>query len=120
MGILEARKSGHVPIVVPRLRSLGEVVDDHQVAFCRHLAESGDVLLAEDEVTLSDILDRVVATPEQCRVSGASQTELARPGKAIANFSAIADELMAQARPARRLRVLQGRPRSDKGAGFPR
>ncbi|HBW18037.1 MAG TPA: glycosyl transferase family 28, partial [Actinobacteria bacterium] len=34
------------PVVVPRLRRLGEVVDDHQVDFCAKLAELGRVQLA--------------------------------------------------------------------------
>ena len=35
MGIVEARRLGHKPLAVPRMRSLGEVVDDHQMPFCR-------------------------------------------------------------------------------------
>lgn len=40
---------GKKPIVVPRHRSLGEHVDDHQVKFCRRAADRGDLYLAEDE-----------------------------------------------------------------------
>ncbi len=45
--IADAWQRGQVPIVVPRLRRLGEVVDDHQVDFCRKLAGLGRVRLAD-------------------------------------------------------------------------
>lgn len=68
MGIVEARRSGVVPIAVPRRRALGEVVDDHQRAFCRQLAEEGDLLLAEDEPSLRVALERVLANPGAYRI----------------------------------------------------
>ena len=37
--VLSAVRAGHTPIVVPRLRRLGEHVDDHQVELTRALAE---------------------------------------------------------------------------------
>ncbi len=37
--VLSATRVGHSPIVVPRLRRLGEHVDDHQVELTRALAE---------------------------------------------------------------------------------
>lgn len=41
--ILCARRAGHLPIVVPRFKELGEHVDDHQVELTRALAERGEV-----------------------------------------------------------------------------
>lgn len=41
--VLSAVRAGHTPIVVPRLRRLGEHVDDHQVELTRALAEHGAV-----------------------------------------------------------------------------
>lgn len=41
--ILCARRAGHLPIVVPRYRELGEHVDDHQVELTRALAERDEV-----------------------------------------------------------------------------
>lgn len=40
------------PIVVPRRRQYGEVVDDHQLLFGRRLAERGDIDIAESEDAL--------------------------------------------------------------------
>jgi UDP-N-acetylglucosamine transferase subunit ALG13 len=61
--ILGARHVGAVPIVVPRRQGLGEHVDDHQVAFCRRLADEGGVFLAETEADLYALLDRVATDP---------------------------------------------------------
>ena len=42
--VLCARRAGHVPVVVPRLRQLGEHVDDHQAEFTRTLEAAGEVI----------------------------------------------------------------------------
>ena len=55
--IADAWARGQVPIVVPRLRRFGEVVDDHQVAFCSKLAELGRIRLAQESSGLADLLD---------------------------------------------------------------
>ncbi|MGC8000415.1 glycosyltransferase, partial [Salmonella enterica] len=39
--IADANRAGHRPIVVPRDPRLGEVVDDHQVAFGEFMAARG-------------------------------------------------------------------------------
>lgn len=52
---------GRKPIVVPRSPALGEVVDDHQAAFCRRIAAAQLAVLAEDEASLHDALDKAVA-----------------------------------------------------------
>jgi len=62
-GIMETRAAGLRPIVMPRRGSLGEHVDDHQLAFSRFLAEHDLVTLAEESPDLFDALDRVVADP---------------------------------------------------------
>jgi UDP-N-acetylglucosamine transferase subunit ALG13 len=60
-GIIDSLVSGRRPIAVPRLASLDEVVDDHQVAFCRHLARIGQIEIAEDAETLHHALDLCLA-----------------------------------------------------------
>ena len=42
--IVAARRAGHVPIVVPRLKRFGEHVDDHQEQLTRALVASGKVV----------------------------------------------------------------------------
>ena len=64
MSVVEARAEGRLPITVPRLAKLGEVVDDHQVAFCRQLAEVGSLALAETEEQVRELLDQALARPE--------------------------------------------------------
>ena len=45
--IIQAVKLGKVPIAMPRRPDLGEHVDDHQVTFCRELAEMSKLILLE-------------------------------------------------------------------------
>ncbi len=58
--ILCARRVGHVPIVVPRLRRYRETVDDHQLEFARALALDGKVVCVDD-------LDRLAETVARAR-----------------------------------------------------
>lgn len=46
--VMTALLCGKRPVVVPRLRRHGEAVDDHQLAFGRHLAGAGLAVLVED------------------------------------------------------------------------
>jgi len=65
MGILEARGVGRKPVVVPRLRALGEVVDDHQVPFCAEMAKAGEVFMAHTEAELQEVLDGLYQDPAE-------------------------------------------------------
>jgi UDP-N-acetylglucosamine transferase subunit ALG13 len=57
--ILCARRAGHVPVVIPRLRELGEHVDDHQQELTRALAERGEVLPVWPGEDVAAVLARV-------------------------------------------------------------
>lgn len=46
--IMTALAEGKRPIVLPRRRSMGEAVDDHQVTFARRAAELRLIVLVED------------------------------------------------------------------------
>jgi len=46
--VLVVLSAGKRPLVVPRLHRYGEAVDDHQLAFARHLERAGLVSVAED------------------------------------------------------------------------
>lgn len=94
--IADAWQRGRMPIVVPRLRRLGEVVDDHQVDFCRKLADLRRVRLAEDYAVLAGLLDEASAAPDGFRTSGPGPDVTA----AVARFGELVDELVS--RPARR------------------
>lgn len=88
--IMLCRRYGRIPIVVPRLRSLGEHVDDHQVAFARLMAQQCEIVLAESRNELFVALDRALADPSFLR-------GMPRPGEmtdAILRFGALVDPLL--------------------------
>jgi UDP-N-acetylglucosamine transferase subunit ALG13 len=55
--ILCARRYGHVPVVVSRLRCYGEHVDDHQAELTRALAVEGLAVPVWDTEDLAEALD---------------------------------------------------------------
>lgn len=65
MSIIEARRCGHRPIVVPRVARLDEVVDDHQVTFCRKLAEQDLITVAEDRSAFGAALAAAMQAPQR-------------------------------------------------------
>jgi UDP-N-acetylglucosamine transferase subunit ALG13 len=95
-GIMDSRGCGTVPIVVPRLARLDEVVDDHQVAFARQLARGGLVVVAESEPDLHAALDRAVADPAALLV-GESVSDVSGT---VTRFADLVDELLTR-KPAR-------------------
>ncbi|WP_340296062.1 hypothetical protein [Aquipuribacter hungaricus] len=78
--MLDARLCGRLPVVVPRLARLHEVVDDHQVHFCDRLSALGWITLADDADRLAALLDEALADPQAFRctphVSAAPETAL--------------------------------------------
>ena len=95
-GIMDSRACGTVPIVVPRLARLDEVVDDHQVAFVRQLARDGLVVVAESEPDLHAALDRAVADPAALLV-GESVSDVSGT---VTRFADLVDDLLTR-KPAR-------------------
>jgi UDP-N-acetylglucosamine transferase subunit ALG13 len=88
--IMACRRSGIVPIVVPRRRALGEHVDDHQVAFTRMLAPKGEIELADGEERFRAALARALSDPQAFRRAGS----LADPAKAAERFELLVGQLM--------------------------
>jgi UDP-N-acetylglucosamine transferase subunit ALG13 len=66
--IMECRRVGLMPIVVPRDPALGEHVDGHQQAFSRLMSERGQIALAQSESELRDLLDRALVDPAMFRI----------------------------------------------------
>jgi UDP-N-acetylglucosamine transferase subunit ALG13 len=87
--IMLAAHTGKVPIVVPRLRQLGEHVDDHQLFFTRRVANEGTIALAEDEGRFRALLERALVTPLPRRTIAGPSTE-----QTVRRFEAIIDELV--------------------------
>lgn len=93
--ITEARRHGHLPIVVPRDPTHREHVDNHQQLFARRLATAGMVRLCESEVELADALDKGLADPSAYALAADSRAQDART-EAVARVGQIVDDLVAQ------------------------
>lgn len=115
MSILEARQEGRLPIVVARTASLGEVVDDHQHAFCARIARDGWIDLATTEAELHTALDRALASPD-LYVARSDPAHREQVAANIARFARAADGVLAAtSSPRRRGRRNAGRRDSDRG-----
>lgn len=63
--IMEARRRGLTPIVVPRRPELAEHVDDHQVRFARRMAMQGVVVCAETREGLVHAMEAAIEHAER-------------------------------------------------------
>jgi UDP-N-acetylglucosamine transferase subunit ALG13 len=95
-GIMDARECGKLPIVVPRLARLAEVVDDHQIAFAEHLGAKGLVRTAQTEQQLHAELDRALGDPREFLATGEA-TDVAG---SVARLETAVEQLLAR-RPSR-------------------
>lgn len=96
-GIMDSRDCGIIPIVVPRLAVYDEAVDDHQVAFTRHMARAGLVVAAFDQHELHSALNRGVADPMAMRID----VQAVDAQASISRTGALIEALVAD-RPSRR------------------
>jgi UDP-N-acetylglucosamine transferase subunit ALG13 len=92
--ILEARSSGHLPIVVPRDPIFGEHVDDHQQLFAQRLGAVGMVHLCDSEEALIEALDKGLADPTRFTIAGDPHAAISRAA-AVARVGSIVDELIS-------------------------
>lgn len=98
--ITESRRAGTLPIVVPRVAELREVVDDHQVRFSRHLAALDKIALAESAEDLHTHLSRALDRPADYAVPGDADTI----APVIDRFGRLVDDLVNTPRRRRRRR----------------
>lgn len=94
--ILEARRHGRLPIVVPRDPGRGEHVDDHQQLFARRLAAAGMVALCESRDALLAALRSGTAEPDRFRVTADPDAVRARLA-AVEQVGRIVEELVTAA-----------------------
>lgn len=99
-GIMDARECGKLPVVVPRLARLDEVVDDHQISFAKQLAATGMVIAAHTREQLDAELDRAVRSPAEFVSTGAASDVAGT----VAKLESAVEQLLAR-RPSRRLRA---------------
>ncbi|MEX3611258.1 glycosyltransferase [Rothia sp. LK2588] len=82
--ILDAREVGVIPLAVPRVAELDEVVDNHQVEFSKVMESYGETIIVHDAADLAAKIDAALADPSMVagsyRVPGAdtAAAELAR------------------------------------------
>jgi UDP-N-acetylglucosamine transferase subunit ALG13 len=76
--VLVSLAAGIRPVVMPRLVSLGEAVDDHQLVFGRHLSRSGLVTLVEDGAQMKAVVQEADVDGTQLRGPAALCEDLAR------------------------------------------
>ncbi|WP_239678092.1 glycosyltransferase [Natronosporangium hydrolyticum] len=102
--ITEARRAGHLPIVVPRDPSRREHVDDHQQRFARRLAQDRMVVLCESEPALVAALRSGLDDPAGFRWR-ADPAESRLRAAAVARVGQIVEDLIAgdTGRPPTRL-----------------
>lgn len=93
--ITEARRNGHLPIVVPRDPAHSEHVDNHQQLFARRLATAGMVRLCETEPELAEALDKGLADPSAFALAADAEAQDARAA-AVARVGQIVEELVSQ------------------------
>ncbi|HYX84954.1 MAG TPA: glycosyltransferase [Gaiellales bacterium] len=102
--IMLAATMGKRPIVVPRRKSAGEHVDDHQHAFTRRIAADGAIILAQTEqdfrLYLSGVLRANGADPVPPRTTD--------PADAVRRFEQLVDGLLWPAKAPRRPRPSRG------------
>jgi UDP-N-acetylglucosamine transferase subunit ALG13 len=94
--IIDAGRHGRKPIVVPRLKSLGEHVDDHQVAFTGWIGTQQEIEVVGNEERLRALIDRAVSDPTTLSATPAP----VETGRAVQLIEAWIDELVS--RPRRR------------------
>jgi UDP-N-acetylglucosamine transferase subunit ALG13 len=113
--IADAWAQGQLPIVVPRIPKLGEIVDVHQVDFCRKLAELGRIRLAQTPTEFASLLDE--ATRDHTRFR--SSAPVADVDAAVARFGELVEELVSRSRRRRPLidRGRRTRRRPEPGTG---
>ena len=88
--IMECRRHGLIPIVVPRRPDLGEHVDDHQGLFTRRLAAQQEIRLVTVREDLWGLLDTAVAEPDAFR----SQREVTRVHETVERFARLVGTLL--------------------------
>lgn len=115
--ITEARRTGHLPLVVPRDPTLGEHVDGHQQRFVRRLAEEGLVVAPQTEDELHRHLDAALAAPDDYRLPTAH--EMAAKGAplpdAVLRTGQLIDALVSRSRRRRSGRNKQSQRSRQNG-----
>lgn len=90
----DVRRSGHLPVVVPRLGRLGEHVDDHQERFSTHVSATGWGKAVGTEAELRAVLDWALLDPTRLDLVNDGQSGV----DATRRLGALADRLLGPTR----------------------
>lgn len=71
--IMQVLRADKIPIVVPRLKRFGEVVDDHQLYFTQKLAAEGKVIPVYEIQRLGEVIHGYYDAVKDKKVADASQ-----------------------------------------------
>lgn len=66
--VMDARRAGRLPIVVPRDPDLAEHIDGHQLRFAKHLAQNNMAIVATDQPAFFAALDAALADPSSVAI----------------------------------------------------
>ncbi len=83
-----AIEAGHIPLVIPRRKGFGEVVNDHQLDICRALEQTGRIRVIADTQQLLDGLRATAA-----RTSATPRAPLVRDLSRLAPIARAVEEL---------------------------
>lgn len=95
--IMLALERGKIPIVVPRQKVFGEMVDDHQVLFTEKLAAENKILMVHDIADLKDVYLSYHERTATMHVSAQALTQKAT------QFSSALEQLILDYRAAGRI-----------------
>jgi UDP-N-acetylglucosamine transferase subunit ALG13 len=88
--IMEVRRCGRIPIVVPRDPERGEHVDGHQIRFSQWMADRDQVVTARELEQLDDHLERALADEVAFRVDQDDEETVV----AVQRFTRLVNDLM--------------------------
>ena len=102
--IAEARRHGHLPLVVPRNPVLAEHVDDHQQRFAQRLAEADLVRVVATAADFQVALEQALAAPRTDDSARSARQEHAQAGarEAVRRFAELVDDMFAASALRRR------------------
>lgn len=102
--IAEARRHGHLPLVVPRDPACGEHVDDHQQRFARRLGSAGLVRVVTTMTELHAALEETLAEASAGPRTTGDVDGLAHAGArdAVRRFGELVDAMFAEFAQRRR------------------
>lgn len=116
--IMEARRSGHIPIVIPRDPRFREHVDDHQIRFAAHLAERALVTTPHTASDFATAIRRTLFAPPRPRDGDHASADSATMegfSPAVETLGTLIDRLVAQSEGGRFSPRRAARPTTGDG-----